>query len=417
MNDWKITASPKPVEKVQVLVVGAGPAGSTTAALIAQGGIDVLLVDKATFPREKICGDGLTPRSVAAIKQMGLLPRLEEAGALPVKGARIVAPDGQRIDVGFDEIEDKYPPFGLTIPRKTLDSVLLQYAQDSGARFVGAFRVREWIERDGAIAGVRGLWDGDVAEIHAPLTCLATGGAVPLVKQAGLLATAPPLIRAARAYFSGAEGLEPLFQLIFDRELIPGYGWIFPMHGGMANIGAGVFQEGRFARQAVSPKSLFDLFIERSSIAGRYLTGYRMEGKVESYPLRADFLTAQTFRNGLLLVGEAAGLVNPVNGEGVDYALESGLLAAQAASDAVKVCNFGQGQLEGYNRLLQERYHSFFYYLTRMRKWYIRERVINTILHKARRRPDLKYLFVSAALGLIDPRDALSWGTIGEILF
>ncbi len=411
-------------ESAQVVVVGAGPAGSTTATALAARGVEVLLLDREVFPREKTCGDGLTPRSVGVLEEMGLLAKVEAAGALRMDGVRIHAPNGDYIEAAFDS-SGELPSFGLTLPRIALDALLLEHAQAAGARFVGNFRAKGLVwdgraagaSQRGTVIGVEGVLDGEPAVVRAPLTCLATGAAAPLVEQAGLFPAAPLIIRATRSYFEDVEALDPLFQFYFDRGLLPGYGWIFPMAGGRANVGTGYFPGGQFRRRSAPSRRLYDGFLDRNLSVKQQLAGATPAGPVKSYPLRTDFPRVQTQTDGLLLVGEAAGLVNPINGEGVDFALESGLMAAEVAADALPAGDLSGERLAVYGRRLRERYLTLFHYLAKMRDWYFRERVLNLIIRKAHRRPELKHLFVNAALGLGDPRDGVSLGTLAKILF
>jgi geranylgeranyl reductase family protein len=411
-------------ESAQVVVVGAGPAGSTTAAALAAHGVDVLLLDREVFPREKICGDGLTPRSVGVLGEMGLLAKVEAAGALRINGVRIYAPGGDYVEAGFDS-PGELPSFGLTVPRIALDALLLEQAQAAGVRFVSNFRVKGLVRdgratvasQGGTVIGVEGVLDGEPAVVRAPLTCLATGAAVPLVEQAGLLRTAPLIIRATRSYFEDVGALDPLFQFYFDRGLLPGYGWIFPMAGGRANVGIGHFPSGQFRRRLLPSRRLYDGFLDQNLSVRQQLAGATPGGPVKSYPLRTDFPRVQTQSDGLLLVGEAAGLVNPINGEGVDFALESGLMAAEVAAEALLAGDLSGQRLAVYGRRLRERYLVLFQYLAKMRDWYFRERVLNLIIRKAHRRPELKHLFVNAALGLADPRDGVSLRTLAKIFF
>jgi geranylgeranyl reductase family protein len=406
-------------ESAQVVVVGAGPAGSTTAAALAACGVDVLLLDREVFPREKTCGDGLTPRSVGVLGEMGLLAQVEAAGALRMEGVRIFAPNGDCIEAGFDS-SGELPSFGLTLPRIVLDALLLEHAQAAGARFVSSFRVTGLVRdgrgagagQRGGVIGVEGVLDGEPAVVRAPLTCLATGAATPLVAQAGLLPAAPLVIRATRSYFGDVRDLDPLFQFYFDRDLLPGYGWIFPMAGGRANVGT-----GHFRGRSLTSRRLHDCFLDQNHSFKQQLAGATPGGPVKSYPLRTDFPRVQTETDGLLLVGEAAGLVNPINGEGVDFALESGLLAADVAAEALLAGDLSGERLAVYGRRLRERYLTLFHYLVKMRDWYFRERVLNLIIRKAHRRPELKHLFVNAALGQTDPRDGVSLRTLAKIVF
>jgi geranylgeranyl reductase family protein len=403
----------------QVVVVGAGPAGSSVAAGLATQGVDVLLLDKANFPREKVCGDGLTPRSVHVLQEMGLIQQIMNAGALRIDGVRIHAPNGQPVEARFADLSAEYPPYGLTIPRHVLDTLLLENAELAGARFLGGFRVRKLIraERGEGFGGVQGLLDGHTVLVRAPLTILATGATMPLVQQAGLLTNVPPVVRATRGYYRGVPDIEPIFHFYFDRDFMPGYGWVFPLSDGLANVGTGYFPGGQFRRQNLPARRLFDRFVEHNLKVKRQLSGGTPVETVKSYPLRTDFATMRTQTGGLVLVGEAAGLVNPINGEGVDYALESGQMAAELLARPLKEGRLTDAHLEKYEEQLSERYFHFFYYLAKMRDVYFREWVFNLLVRKAQARADIKYLFVNAALGLINPREGLSLRTLTRILF
>jgi geranylgeranyl reductase family protein len=386
---------------------------------LAAQGVDVLLLDKATFPREKVCGDGLTPRSVYALQEMGLLDQVMSAGALRIDGVRIHAPNGQSVEARFADLSAEYPPYGLTVPRQNLDAVLLGNAQSDGASFMNGFKVKALVRDDGGggIRGVTGLRNGRAISVQAPLTVLATGAATPLVQQAGLLPTLPPVIRATRGYYRGVPDIEPLFHFYFDRDFMPGYGWVFPLNGGLANVGTGYFPGGKFRQQKMPSRRLYSSFVNHNPNVKRQLAGGTSVEPVKSYPLRADFASMKTHTDGLLLVGEAAGLVNPINGEGVDFALESGLLAAKSLAQPLAEGRLTAEKLAGYDERLRERYHRFFTDLARMRAWYFRERIFNLIVRKAQSRADIKYLFVNAALGLVDPSEGLSLRTLVRILF
>jgi geranylgeranyl reductase family protein len=399
-------------QSAQVVVVGAGPAGSATAGALAASGVDVLLVDKATFPREKTCGDGLTPRAVAVLDGMGVLPQLESAGALRIRGARLYAPNGQFAEVAFEELAEAPFPYGLTIPRRILDALLLEDARRAGARFASPLRVTGVVRQNGAVVGVEGVLEEEAVTVRAGVTCLATGAAMPLVQEADLLPAVPPVIRAARGYFQDLTAAEPLFQFHFDRQLLPGYGWLFPLAGGRANVGIGIYA----ARRSVPPYRLYERFVSTNPRLQSQLAGAAPEATSRSCILRFDFPSMQTETDGLLVVGEAAGLVNPINGEGVDFALESGLLAARVISEALAAGDLSARRLAAYGRRLRERYLDLFRNLTRMRRWYLREPVLNLIVRKAQRRPQLKAVLMNAAMGLTDGREALSSHTLKDIL-
>jgi flavin-dependent dehydrogenase len=235
---------------------------------------------------------------------------------------------------------------------------------------------------------------------------------MPLVQEAGLLPRVPPVIRAARGYFQDVAPVEPLFQFHFDRQLLPGYGWLFPLTGGRANVGIGTYK----GRRIIPPYRLYERFVSTNPRLRTQLAGATPETAPKSHLLRYDFPSMQTETDGLLLVGEAAGLVNPINGEGVDYALESGLLAARVISEALAAGDVSARKLAAYGHELRERYLDLFRNLTRMRRWYLRGPVLNLIVRKAERRPRLKTVLITAAMGLTNGREALSLQTLKEIL-
>jgi flavin-dependent dehydrogenase len=314
--------------------------------------------------------------------------------------------------VAFEELAGVPASYGLTVRRESLDAFLLDHARRAGVRFLSPARVTGLRRRNGAVVGVEGVLDKETISVRAGVTCLATGVAMPLIQEAGLLSTVPPVIRATRGYFQGLESPEPIFQFHFDPELLPGYGWVFPLRGGCANVGIGTFDN----RGGVPPHRLYQRFVSANPRVHQQLAAAEPRAAAKSYPLRFDFPTMRTESDGLLVVGEAAGLVNPINGEGVDYALESGLLAARIIAEALSAGDVSGRRLGAYGRELRQRYLDLFRLLTRMRRWYLREPVLNLIVRKAERRPHLKTLLINAALGIVDPRAALSLRTWKEIL-
>jgi flavin-dependent dehydrogenase len=198
---------------------------------------------------------------------------------------------------------------------------------------------------------------------------------------------------AARAYFDDLPGpLEPTFQLRFDNVPSPGYGWIFPTGPTTANVGVGFFPR----RGSGTAVQAFERFTD-------LLRGGRQVGPVKGYPIRVDFLRAPTFAPNTLLVGEAAGLVNPLTGEGIDYALESGQIAA---AHVVRGLTSGVHEvwLSEYDRLLRARFEKIFRFSEWIRDWYCKPAVLNVLVPLASRRPELRQLLANIVLGEREPR-------------
>ena len=319
-------------DRTDVLVVGAGPAGSACALALARSGRSVLLVDQHHFPRDKICGDALIPDTHAALKRMGVY---EEVASLarPVPHVRCVAPRGGHVDV---------PGTLSVLPRKVLDHVLVRAAERAGARLLTPLRFEAPLLDGERVAGGRfhrsDAPDGTPAhDIHARWVVLATGAVPQALTAAGLCERHTPSGTAVRTYVRhpGMAEKVPQLQVVWHRELRGGYGWIFPAPGCVYNIGAGIteshlVQAGRGRRQGMNLRKRFEAFCEVHPPAAELMQGGETLGPLKGAPLRFSLRGAKWSRPGLLAAGEAAGSTYAFTGEGIGKALESGLLAAEA---------------------------------------------------------------------------------------
>lgn len=379
-----------------VIVVGAGPGGSAAAYYMARRGLDVLLIDRSEFPRDKTCGDGLTPRALGVLDDMGMLGSLSECGWRTSQIA-IVAPRGYSVSAAVPA-DGGWPSYALIVPRLLLDDAIRERALAAGAAFEGRVRV-EMIERDGAGVRVLGERSGAPLVLRARAAVVATGASFKLLMRIGVLERPPQLALAARAYYEGIPDLLPDAQFRFDGVPLPGYGWIFPISGSGANIGAGIFEGGwRARRDPAAARKAFDRFVATPTLA-RLLRFARRAGPVKGYPLRVDFARAPTYGDRVLLVGEAAGLVNPLTGEGIDYALESGRIAAEHLADRFAVGDLSEAAFAAYDGRLRERFQRLFVFCERTRAVFVNRLLLDGTVRLARRRPDLRQLLTAVVLG------------------
>jgi menaquinone-9 beta-reductase len=359
---------------LDAVIVGAGPGGSATAHFLARRGLDVLLVDKFAFPRDKTCGDGLTPRALRVLDRMGLLAEVTRVGQ-PIRGYDVFAPNGKR--TGSELIGSQT---ALVVPRLELDELIRQRAVLSGARFEDHVTVTHV---ESSSSGVR-VFAGKGQVFAARVAVLATGASTKVLLDSGILRRQPRAMLAARAYYrDGAHN--DRFELRFDHVPLPGYGWVFPLADGRLNVGVGFLGKKQTARTA------FDRFV-RTRIADA-----RQEGPVRGYPIRVDFLTAPTFAERTLLVGEAAGLVNPLTGEGIDYALESGEIAAEHIAAMVSTGDYSR--IGDYDRRLRAEFEPVFRFCAQVRDWYCWPPLLNLLVGIANHRPDLRLLLTQVVLG------------------
>lgn len=374
-----------------VAIVGAGPGGSAAAHYLARQGLDVLLLDRAAFPRDKTCGDGLTPRAVGVLRDMGLVEDLRRVGHI-IQRFEVFAPNRRSTSARIT-VHDGLPDFSLVVPRLILDDRIRMRAVASGAHFEPEAHVTGLESTDHGVA--LDLERSRARErVHARAAIIATGANTRLLLQAGLLSEQPRVLVASRAYFEGVHGMSDAWTLRFDGVPMPGYGWIFPTGDGAANIGVGYFKEGR----AASASGPFKAFIDTPPLRAM-LAGARQVGPLKGYPLRDDFLTSPTHRGRVLVVGEAAGLVNPLTGEGIDYALESGRIAAEHLLACFAAGDLTPARHAAYDAALRDHFAALFEFCIKVRGWCLRPWVLNALIGIADRRSDLRERLVRVVLG------------------
>ena len=366
-----------------MVIAGAGPAGCAAAYYLVRAGIDVLLLDKSDFPRDKTCGDGLTPRAVGVLEDMGILDRIEPL-AHRVDGLEFIGHDGKRIIVS-SKTKSPHPNYLLVIPRLVLDEIILQRATDTGAKFIGNSRVMGVEDGDGR-AQVTVQHGANLSTYTASVVLMATGAVMGLPRAVGLIKRGlPEPMLAARTYYENVKNLTNQIQIHFFDQILPGYGWVFPISTSAANIGVGLGQMG--ANKGKRLRSLMEAFL-KTPLLKQMLSQATQIGVVESYPLRSDFLTASTVKGRVLAIGESAGLVNPLTGDGIDFALESGKLGAEFLLD-----QFNQGELRPelfnqYDRILRAHYQRkfiFFEMASRLLRYPTSLRAVFSVLERSRR--------------------------------
>src|SRR6516225_4337242 len=331
-----------PADSADVIVVGAGPAGSTTAFHLAQAGLDVLLLEKSHFPREKVCGDGLTPRAVKQLVGMGI-PLNPEDGWFPNKGLRIIG-GGVRLELDWPELAS-YPGYGMMRHRRGFDETLARAAAKAGARLLEGVNVTGPVldEASGRITGVTARTsapegDGTQRTYHARLVIAADGNSSRLSLAMGLAKRDDrPLGVAIRTYYTSPrhddDYLESWLELWDGDRLLPGYGWIFGMGDGTSNVGLGLLNTSA-ALGNTDYRALLKRWLRSMPEEWGYVEENRSE-PVRGAALPMGFNRTPAYYQGLLLAGDAAGMVNPFNGEGIAYAMESGEILARVISQAL----------------------------------------------------------------------------------
>lgn len=356
-------------ETADVIVVGAGPGGSATAAYLASHGLDVLLLEKTAFPREKVCGDGLTPRAVRELITLGV-PTPAEDGWIRNRGLRIIG-GGMRLQLDWPD-NAEFPPYGLVRTRQDFDDILARHAVARGARLHQLTNVTgPVLDERGHIVGVTARQMGPdnrptgvSLRYGAPVVVAADGNSSRL----SLSMDRPkrddrPMGVAVRTYYTSPrhddDYLESWLELWSQDErgnriLLPGYGWIFGVGDGTSNVGLGILNTSE-AFGKVDYKDVMRRWVATMPEEWTY-TDETMVGPIRGAALPMGFNRQPHYDRGLLLVGDAGGMVNPFNGEGIAYAMESGRLSAEVIARALARDTPGQREavLQSYPAVMKD---------------------------------------------------------------
>jgi geranylgeranyl reductase family protein len=337
-SNWQQEASSISDRLWDVVIVGAGPAGAIAAAHLAAGHHRVLLLDRKTFPREKVCGDGLLPDALRCLDAIGV-GELVRAAGLKISTSVLVSPS-----LNASEIRGEY----LTIKRSLLDMIVAQKAVDMGAVFACGEVKQLSIEPDGLVACTI---QGSEKRFRARIGILATGAIVRLFRKLNWAVRKKPSGVALRCYVRSSFALDRLVIafLSHGRFTIPGYGWIFPMQNNEYNVGCGIFSLDRVRKSSINLKEKFKIFLDSFPLARDLMQQSDRTTTLRAATLRYDFEGAYPFVNGpIVAVGETIGTTLPFLGEGIGKAMESGQRAAEAVSAALdtddlsKILHYGQ---------------------------------------------------------------------------
>ena len=340
-----------------VAVVGGGPSGAATAHYLATRGHSVLVCEKKTFPREKTCGDGLTPRAIKILEEMGLADEL--SGWEKVHGLRVHAA-GRTLELAFPEL-DEWCDYGLVKPRKDLDRVVLENAEAAGAKVVYGMQAARPVFDGGVMNGFVAKLDGQDEEVRAKWTVCAEGSATKFSRSLGRTRNDDyPMGFAIRQYFRSPMQQSGWFDAYLDvrsgPDALPGYGWVFPVGDGTVNAGVGLLSTFGGWRDV----NLHDL--QRDFIAGLPPEWEINQETVCSKPRAGRLFMGGSVwpphGPGFLLAGDAAGMINPCNGEGIAYGYETGRIAGRHIDTALR--EGSSPNLDGYTRELEETYGPYY---------------------------------------------------------
>ncbi|MBI2583636.1 MAG: NAD(P)/FAD-dependent oxidoreductase [Candidatus Aenigmarchaeota archaeon] len=348
----EINERPKGVSdasEYDVIVIGAGPAGTVAAMYLADAGANILLIDKESFPRDKICGDAQGRKAAGIMKELGIYGEYERLPGQKIYGITLSSPNGTVVELDVEKRNKPAPGYCHT--RIVFDNFLFQSAKKRCKTRV--FNVTDLLIENSFVRGIIGINEkGDQEEIRAKMILGADGGNSVVARKFNLNTNPPEhFIVAIRAYYKNVEGMTDRIEIHMIKSLIPGYFWIFPLPNGEANVGLGMIVKDKNEKKVNLKEALLHeiknnpLFIPRFKDA-------KLLDEIRGWNLPVASYHRRCFGNGFMLLGDAASLIDPLSGEGVGNAMISGKVAAKTALEALKKNDFSERFLKRYDKEL-----------------------------------------------------------------
>ena len=386
-----------------VLVVGGGPAGSAVAYWLARDGHDVTIVEKKEYPRDKTCGDGLTPRAVLQLQEMGF--DFDVAEFHRITGLRSYAGDDLMLELPWPE-HSRFPSWGGVIRRRDLDAQVATLAEKQGVRIMEKTLATPTIE-EGVLTGVTLAHDGNEETVTPDVTVIADGSMNRFGRELGSERRRDyPMGLAARGYYSSPRSTDPFLESQLDMRdssgaTMPGYGWVFPLGDGTVNVGVGLLSTFKRWKHVNTTRMLADYV----ATAPEYweLGESSKLTDPEGGKLTMSFSKGPLVGANWITIGDAAGAINPWNGEGISYAYETGRIAADHVGRALGTADLGL--LRRYPQHLEDEYGLYYKTARIFVKLIGHPSVMRTLAHTGMRNRSLMEWTLKVMANLLDEED------------
>ena len=390
-----------------VIIVGAGPAGSTAALYAHRLGLNCILLDKAVFPRDKICGDALSGKSVRLMRELNLLEGVEKLEGSEINRITFGSPSHSQFDVHLKGNKNNdYITKGYVVPRKIFDNFLFKKADELTETRQG-FTVNDIIYQNDNISGVKGTnIEGKEEILNAPIIMGCDGANSIIARKLGLYEMDMENTAVAiRCYYEGVEGLSNQIELHYVSEVKPGYFWLFPAGDGKANIGIGLSKNDA-KKEDRTLRQIMDEIVQSDYFRSRFGNARPLEKPV-GWNLPLGRIQRKNHGNGFMLLGDAAGLVDPFTGEGIGNAMVAAKHAMQVASKAKNHKDYSERSFSEYDQLLWDDIGGELRTSTKLQSLARSSFLLNFVINRAARNEEVQSI-ISGMLSHEIPKDELS---------
>ncbi len=371
------------MKRFQVAVVGAGPAGSTAAICFKKGGAQVALIDKAHFPRDKVCGDGISLKTFRLLKEMGFSEQELFRDGYRISEISVFSPDGSVLHSGSATAGAKTETG--CVPRKEFDHILFRRAKKTVDNVYEQYRVVGLEKQDnGYILELQDVQNKKKNKIFADLVIGADGATSRIAQKAGLnLRDLLHSFEGLRRYYVGSHFSNHI-QIIYDQRLLPGYIWIFPVSSTRVNVGM-ISLRRKLRKDRRSLEQLFEEILVTNEQIKKILQSAKPDTPVRGAILPLGTLSGPRTADQLMLVGDAAAFIHPITGGGIYFAIRSAQAAARVGLKAIQKGSAIKNELAEYEKWFQRELGPGFSYARRFRRLFDDAALLNRFVALASR--------------------------------
>ncbi|MBT3732662.1 MAG: geranylgeranyl reductase family protein [Candidatus Marinimicrobia bacterium] len=391
-----------------LIIVGAGPAGTSAALYADRLGLKSLLLDKSIFPRDKICGDALSGKSVRILRELNLLEKTRNLPGAHIKRITFGGPKYQQFDLHLKGDSQGRNDEGFSIRREIFDEMMFRSVQEKGVETLEGFTVKSLIQEGSQLVGVSGTLEGVTEEksFYGKIILGADGAKSVVARKMKLYDMDMENTSVGiRCYYEGVKDLTDQIELHYVPELNPGYLWIFPSDGIRANIGVGLSKD-HAKKKKINLVKVMEEILSKPPFAERFADAKPLE-KPKGWNLPLGSVHRENHGNGFMLLGDSAGLVDPFTGEGIGNALVSGKIAVETAKVACDVNDLTSKILSRYDQNLWDELGSELRVSTKLQNLAKSRFLLNFVMGRAANNEGVREI-ISGMLANEIPKDQLS---------